>query len=404
MKDTSLKIRWLYLIAGVIAMLFAGVIYAWSILKAPLAESFGWTASQLALNFTLTMCCFCLGGFLGSLAAKKLRPSVVICVGAVLAGAGFVLTSRLSGGSVTALYLCYGVLSGLGIGVAYVVTISTVSAWFPDKKGLCSGCLMMGFGASTLLLGSLAGALMGALGWRTTFLLLGIAIGAVILAAGLIVRLPGENAALPQPAAAKKAGGESFEARDYTTGQMLRRFTFWRAFVCIVCLAAVGNTVISFARDLALSVGASAGFATTLVGVLAVCNGLGRIATGALFDGAGRRVTMLAANGATILAAGVTLTAVMVQSVALCVAGLCLVGLAYGACPTLTSAFTSAFYGAKYFSTNFSVMNFNLMGASFVATAASALLGSYGSYTAPFLLLLALSVAALALNLSIRRP
>ena len=140
------------------------------------------------------------------------------------------------------------------------------------------------------------------------------------------------------------------------------------------------------------------------MGVLAVCNGLGRIATGALFDGAGRRVTMLAANGATILAAGVTLTAVMVQSVALCVAGLCLVGLAYGACPTLTSAFTSAFYGAKYFSTNFSVMNFNLMGASFVATAASALLGSYGSYTAPFLLLLALSVAALALNLSIRRP
>ena len=61
MKNTSYKIRRLYLAVGVLAMLFAGVIYTWSILKAPLADSFGWTASQLALNFTLTMCFYCIG-------------------------------------------------------------------------------------------------------------------------------------------------------------------------------------------------------------------------------------------------------------------------------------------------------------------------------------------------------
>ena len=396
--------RWPYLLAGIIAMLFAGIIYAWSILKAPLAAEFGWSASDLALNFTLTMSFFCLGGFIGGLLAKKLGAKAVVPLGGVLAGLGFILTSWLSGGSVTTLYLTYGLMAGLGIGMAYVVTVSTVGAWFPDKKGFCSGCLMMGFGASTLILGNLSNALIASMGWRKTFLLLGIAIGVVLIAAGLIIRLPGADVVLPQPKAAKAAGKEDFEPRDFTTVEMLRRFSFWRAFICIVFLAAVGNSVISFAKDLTMSVGASAALATTLVGVLSVCNGLGRILTGAVFDAAGRRTTMLAANLVTIAAAGITLVSALAGSLPLCIIGLCLTGLSYGSCPTFTSAFTSAFYGTKYFSTNFSVMNFNLMGASFIATASSALLTSYGSYVAPFIMLLALSVAGLILNISIKRP
>ena len=73
------------------------------------------------------------------------------------------------------LYLSYGILAGLGIGVAYNVIISTVSAWFPDKKGLCSGALMMGFGASALVVGRLASALMAGPGWRTAYLAVGLA-------------------------------------------------------------------------------------------------------------------------------------------------------------------------------------------------------------------------------------
>ena len=107
---------------------------------------------------------------------------------------------------------------------------------------------------------------------------------------------------------------------------------------------------------------------------------------------------------AAILAALVTLLSVAVHSVPLCVAGLCITGISYGACPTISSAFTSSFYGAKYFSLNFSVMNFNLTGASFVATAASVLLTQTGGYAAPLVLLLVLAVAALALNFSIKRP
>ena len=304
------------------------------------------------------------------------------------------------------LYVSYGVITALGIGLAYNVVISTVSAWFPDKKGTCSGALMMGFGASALVLGNLSSALIESpsVGWQTTFLILGIALGVVLLLAGLILRQPAPGTPLPQPQPKKQSKDEGFTVQDLTPGQMVRRFTFWRAFICIVFLSAVGNSVISFARDLAISVGAEAALATTLVGILSVCNGLGRIAIGAIFDIIGRRKTMLLANLIAIVAAAVTLASVFTGSVPLCIVGLCVTGVSYGACPTISSAFTSAFYGTKHFSVNFSVMNFNLMGASFIATASSLLLKNSGGYIAPFAMLLALAVVALVLNVSIRRP
>ena len=405
-KQNHFGIRWLYLAVGVIALLFAGIIYGWSILKAPLAADFGWTADQLALNFTLTMCFFCLGGIAGGVLAKRLGICPSLILAGVLSCLGFFLTARLDGGSVAMLYVSYGLLAGLGIGIAYNVIISTVNAWFPDKKGTCSGALMMGFGASALVVGNTMSALMEnpAIGWRTAFIGLGVVLGVILLATGLIIQLPPAGLELPKPAQKSGAASEDFEARDYTPGEMIRRFTFWRAFVCIVFLAAVGNTVISFARDLSISVGAEAGLATTLVGVLSVCNGLGRIATDAIFDKLGRRKTMLLANIVAIAAAGVTLLSVFTGSVPLCVAGLCVTGFSYGSCPTISSAFVSAFYGTKHFSMNFSIMNFNLMGASLLATVSSMLFTSSGGYVAPFILLLALSAVALVLNLSIKKP
>jgi OFA family oxalate/formate antiporter-like MFS transporter len=133
-------------------------------------------------------------------------------------------------------------------------------------------------------------------------------------------------------------------------------------------------------------------------------NGLGRIITGIVFDKMGRRFTMLAANVLTIVAAGMTLFAVSISSLPLCIIGLCLTGMSYGASPTVASAFTSAFYGQKHFASNLGVVNFNLMVASFIATACSTLQQASGGYTSPFVLLLSLAVAALVLNISIKKP
>ena len=404
-RKQNLTVRWFYLAVGVVAMLFAGVLYAWSILKAPLAAEFGWGASSLALNFTLAMSLFCIGGLLGARISKGAGHRVALIIAGILSAAGFALTAMLQGVSVVLLYVTYGILAGSGIGIAYNVVIATVSAWFPDKKGLCSDCLMMGFGASALVLGNAADALFKSnLGWRMTYVILGVGICVVLVLAGLLLRRPDGQTVLPQPKAAKSNAGEAFERQDYTSAQMLCRPSFWLAFVCISFLAAVGSSVISFAKDLALSVNAPEALAVSLVGVLSVCNGIGRILTGALFDAIGRRKTMLLANVITICAASVTLIAVWIGSLPLCIAGLCLTGMSYGACPTITAAFTSSFFGMKYFSTNMAFMTFTVMGGSLIATVSNKVLEVTGGYTATFAMLLALTVAALVLNACIRKP
>ncbi len=397
--------RWLMLVLSVAAMLLAGILYAWSILKVPFAEDFGWAAESLSLNYTLTMCFFCLGGLLGSFLSRKVGVKAAMALSATLAGSGMALTGCLKAQQVSILFVSYALLAGLGIGIAYNVIVSVVTAWFPDKKGLCTGCLMMGFGASSLILGKVADALFKSnLARRGTFLVLGAALFVVLGLICIFLKRPDENAHLPQPT--KKAGGrtEDFEPRDFTTKEMLSRFSFWRAFVLLICAAAVGNSVISFARDLAISVGAAEALATTLVGVLAVCNGLGRIITGALVDALGRKKAMLIASIITVSAAGVTLIAVLSSSVVICVIGLCLIGFSYGTCPIMLTSLTASFYGQKYFATNFSVLNCHLILASFMATAASSLQSAFGGYTAPFVVLLVLAVLAFALNLSIKRP
>ena len=398
--------RWLYLIVGVFAMLFSGVLYAWSILKVPFRDIFGWSDSVLAYSFTLTMCFFCLGAFAGSLISKRFSPRFALLLAAGLVGVGFILTGLLRAELLALLFVSYAVLAAFGIGISYNVVVATVSAWFPDRKGFSSGCLMMGFGFSTLLLGNLITMLFDnpSFGWSKTYMLLGIVLAVVLVISGLILRRPYPDTVLPSPKPAKAAFSENFTVRDFTTPEMIRSFTYWRAFICLAFITAVGNSVISFARDLVLSVDAAPALAATLVGVLAVFNGLGRILTGAVYDALGRRITMISASILTIVAAGITLLAVQLHSLPLCIAGLCLTGLSYGSCPTMTSAFTSSFYGQKHFPVNYSITNFNLVGAACIAAVSNNLYISTGSFAAPFAMLLVLAVCALVLNLSIRRP
>jgi OFA family oxalate/formate antiporter-like MFS transporter len=373
-------------------------------LKSPLSTEFGWGTSELALNFTLAMTFFCAGGLLGARLSGRAGHRIALIIAGCLSMMGFVMTAFLQNASVEYLYITYGVLAGLGIGVAYNVVISTVSEWFPDKKGLCSGCLMMGFGASALILGNMADAMFkSSFGWRNTYIVLGVSIFVVLLLTGLFLKKPHPETIFPQNKVIKNTKTEEIGKYDYTPLQMLRRSSFWMAFICISFLAAVGSSVISFAKDLSMSVGASDSLAVTLVGVLSVCNGFGRIVTGAVFDAVGRRKTMLCANLLTICAAGVTLLAVQMGSLYLCIVGLCLSGMSYGSCPTITAAFTSSFFGMKHFSNNMALMTFTSMAGSFVATLSNKVLETTGGYTVTFMMLLSLTFLALILNIFIRK-
>lgn len=401
MKD-PLKNRFLRLVLGTVTLFFGGIIYAWSILKAPLGAEFGWTSAQLAVNFTVMMCFFCLGGLVSGLIARKVSIRLRTAVSGVLVFVGFFLASRLTGESTAMLYLSYGFMAGLGIGVVYNVVIAATNAWFPDKKGLCTGTMMMGFGFSTLILGKLAGTMIAApaIGWRMTYVILGAAIGGVILFASFFLQMPPAGTVFPKPAGAAKKGGETV---DYTASQMLGRLSFYKIFFFLVLLASVGNAAISFAKDYFMVVGVTDSVAVTVVGVLSICNGLGRLCSGAVFDLRGLRATQYVAAAAGLLGPGLALAALYLSSTALGILGLCICGFSYGFVPTMSASMSAAFYGPKNFSLNFSIMNLLLIPASFVATLGGSLVTATGSYIPIFLILVGFNLVGLVINLSIRK-
>ena len=402
MKKDSLKIRYLYLTIATLVMLFAGVLYAWSILKNPFSTELLWENNLLALNYTLTMCFFCLGGLLGAFLSKKTGVLISLFISAVCVGAGFCLTALASANQIWLLFISYGVLAGTGIGVSYNVVISTVNKWFPDKKGLCTGCLMLGFGASTLVLGNVIskGFALESVGWRNTYLILGASLFAVITIGALILKPPSQDVVFPS--ISEKKNVETAK-RDYTTLQMIKTPSFWMCFVVLVLLSSVGSSAISFAFNLSLFVGSNEATATTLVGVLSIFNGIGRILTGASFDFFGRRKTMLIANAVTVLATVMTLLAVIFSSIVLLILGLVLIGVSYGTCSTTTSVYPLVFYGKKHFSTNLAVMTFNVMGGSLLAMVSNTLVGSSGGYVLPFIVLSVFTVVAFIINFFIKK-
>jgi len=203
--------------AGALLLLFLGLIYAWSIFVSPLEKEFGWLRSETQLTFTICMSCFCLGGMAGGVLCKKIGSRGTMFISAALLGAGFLLTSFTSGK--IELYLYYGVLCGLGIGLSYNAVIGTVGRWFPDRPGLCSGILLMGFGLGSFLLGTAASELINLLGWRQTFVYFAAAFAAVVVIAALVIKPPKEGDELPAPAA--KAVSAQEPGLDIGAGQMI---------------------------------------------------------------------------------------------------------------------------------------------------------------------------------------
>jgi OFA family oxalate/formate antiporter-like MFS transporter len=384
-------------------MLFAGIIYAWSILKAPFGEEFGWTPGQLAVNFTLTMSFFCVGGILSGIIGRRIGFRKMMVFGAMLSGIGFVLISKISSLDIHFLYMAYGVMAGAGIGMAYNSILSTVSMWFPDKKGLCSGVLMMGFGGSALVLGSVAGKMLSdpAIGWRTTYQLLGIFIIVVIVASAAIIKVaPSDiSARISKNVTNGKLHAE--KSGDFTVKEMVKTKIFVKFFILSVALSAIGTTVISFAKDYATDLGAAATLSTVLVGVLSIFNGVGRIMSGIIFDLLGHPRTIIISSLIAVIASFAILTGALTGALTIGVIGLCLTGLSYGFVPTLTATYTRTWFGDKWFASNFSIMTISLIPASFMATLSGQLYSSTNSFIISTTALAVSGMIALILGINI---
>lgn len=164
--------RWVYAFAGVVTLLLAGLVYAWSVLSMPLAAYFTeWTKAQMSLTFTICMMFFCFGCMAGGMTAGKLNVKIHVRLSGALFFAGFFIAGRANSPAV--LYLGYGALCGFASGFVYNAVLSTMSGWFPDKQGLISGILLMGFGISSFLVGKIYQAVTpsgeGVEAWRDSF-------------------------------------------------------------------------------------------------------------------------------------------------------------------------------------------------------------------------------------------
>ena len=193
---------------------------------------------------------------------------------------------------------------------------------------------------------------------------------------------------------------------EANAGVMIRRpafwlFFFWAVFLCTAALAMISQAS-GFASALAPE--RAAGTIATAVGMISVFNGVGRVLFGSLFDRKGRKVTMLCINGAFFLAVAVLAAAWFTKSFALMILGFACLGIAYGGCPTMSSAFIGAFYGMEHYPVNFSILNMNLLVASFGGTIAGALYDMSGSYVTVLLLMLGSVAVGAILSLGIRRP
>ena len=404
MKTNNYTVRWFYLVLASVAMLLGGIIYSWSILKSPLAEEFGWNPTQLALNFTITICSFGIGGLVSGITSKKLPPRVRLIIAAILVFLGYLLASRVTAGGIGLLYFSYGILGGFGIGILYNVAVSTIGEWFPDRRGLTSGILMMCFGFSTLIFGGLAGSLiaMPGFGWRKTYLLLGVCMAAIVFVFGLFIKRPGPDFAIGKaPSDETKASPVSM-VRDYTAFEMIRTSTSWKTFIALTLMSTIGNSAISFAKDFAVSTGSAETLAIAIVGILSVCNGFARICSGAIYDILPLRKTQYFIAFFMVLAPLVGLLAIVFSSKILGILALLLCGFSYGLNPTTSALYPKLFFGEKNYPLNFSIMNLTLIPTSFVATLSGIILTKTGSFLPVFAMLLAFAVIGSLSLLSVK--
>lgn len=398
--------RWAYAVIGVVTLLFAGLIYAWSVMSKSIAASRpDWTATQVSLTFTIVMALFCTGGLIAGLLSKKINPKLYIIASGVFFAAGFFIAS-LTGDSPALLYIGFGVICGLGAGFAYNTVLSTMSQWFPDKQGLISGILLMGFGLSSFIIGKVYAAVTpsdGSNQWKMTFRILGIVVLVVMLICFNFFVKPSEDYKVPG-AAAKKVVKEP--ALDIPPTQMVKKPAFWLYYIWAILLSAAGLVLVSQASGIATQVGpnVSDGNIATVVGLISILNGIGRVIFGAIFDKKGYRVAMTLDMIIMIVGALVLILALSTGNFLFIVLGFLIGGLAYGGVMPTNSAIISDFFGRTNYPVNYSLINTNLIIASFASTIAGKLYDASQSYMAPVMMMIGVTVVGFIVSLGIRRP
>ena len=288
------KNKWLIVLSAIGLHICIGSVYAWSVLARPIMEATEFSLKEVTWTFSIAILCLGLSaGFLGKLVEKNgprksgLIGTALFCLGRL--GTAFALSQQ----SLILMYLAYGVLGGIGIGIVYITPISTLVKWFPNNRGLATGLAIMGFGFASLIAGPAMQMLITKFGLVQNFIIMGCVYAAVMTASSLYLEPPKEE---PVSEAKKASASASVvTARQYTAGEAMRDWRFgalwWILFTNITC----GIGLLSVASPMAQEVIKMTPLeAASMVGIIGLLNGAGRIGWSTISDYIGRLNTYIA--------------------------------------------------------------------------------------------------------------
>ena len=359
-------------VGAILIQLALGAIYAWSVFTARLTAAdgaYGFSASETAWVFSAGLATFAIVMVLAGRVLPRTGPRLLSVVGGLMLGAGYIL-GGIFGESFWVQLTCIGIISGAGIGFAYVVPISVCVKWFPDKKGLITGLAVAGFGFGATIWVKLAGSWFGGLlnttsvfglpGVQSVFVIYGIALATLVLVGSVVMVNPPEDY---QPAGwtpPTSAAGDHEGAIDFRARDMLRTpqfYMLWLVFMfsgiaglmVIYCIKLFGIDVLEF--NGVVGAGAITG---TAMAWYAIFNGLGRIAWGGISDKIGRKLAITvnaAMQGAVMLMAYHVFVRFGHQYGFIVAAAL--IGFNYGGCFALFPAITADYFGNKNVGSNY---------------------------------------------------
>lgn len=286
------KNRWLIAASAVGIHISIGSVYAWSNFTNPLMEQFGWTAKQVQFTFSLAILFLGLSAaFLGHFVEKH-GPRKAGLLAAAFFGAG-ILGSGLAVnlGSLPLLYITYGVLGGIGLGVGYIAPVSTLVKWFPDRRGLATGLAIMGFGFAAAISSPIMDSLIKSVGTANTFFILGVAYFAIMTLSSLYLEKPPVNW-LPEGFKEKVKSGKAKVVQDLsqlTANEAVKTKRFYFLWLMLFINVTCGIAILSAAKPLSMeSIGLTTAGAAALVGVMGLFNGFGRLGWASISDYIGR--------------------------------------------------------------------------------------------------------------------
>jgi OFA family oxalate/formate antiporter-like MFS transporter len=338
--------RWVIAIAAVVMQICLGAVYGWSVFVKPLVATQHWVLTSVSLTFTLAVAFLGVGTVIGGLWQDRVGPRLVATVAGILYGIGFLVSAwAVSNHSLYGLYLGYGVIGGIGMGMGYICPVATLTKWFPDRRGLMTGVAVMGYGAGALVMSPIAARLIIANGIPVTFASFGIAYLILVVAAAQFYANPPQGWG-PAGWEPRTSVSRAASTVDYTVGEAMSTWRFWLLWVMLFLNVSAGIMIISQASPMAQQLaGLSAVAAAGIVGTISIFNAIGRVFWAFMSDLIGRASVylMLFAIQAVIFFALPHLRDVTLFTAAVAVIGLCYGG-GFGTMPS----FTADFFGSKY--------------------------------------------------------